>query len=265
MSQKPAPRNPDTLPTSGDPSGKCPRCGRICGFSEVRVEPLAIRLVVGQTPTAPERVTVEQVTVLECQGCRRKVMVVEVRDKETSELAGVLWWPTDHLGDLERVAGVPRDIVTAYSEGVRCLAVQAPNAAVALFRTAIAQIVEEKGSATAKAEKDLFKRIEQMVQEKTLWDNFGTWAHHVRSTGNAGAHGEKFDPVTIEQAIELQRFIRELINFLYELRHRRPTRRPRPHHFHARRQRRRDPLRVGAAIRSEAAMENRRHSRGTQI
>ena len=95
-----------------------------------------------------------------------------------------------------------------------------------MFRTVIAQIVADKGSAVAKAKRTLFERIEQMVQEKTLWDDFGDWAHHVRDTGNAGAHGEKFDPVTIDQATELQTFIREMLNFLYEQPARRAAARP---------------------------------------
>ena len=44
--------------------------------------------------------------------------------------------------------------------------------------------------------------------------------------GNAGAHGEKFDPVTIDQATELQTFIREMLNFLYEQPARRAAARP---------------------------------------
>lgn len=47
------------------------------------------------------------------------------------------------------------------------------------------------------------------------WEDFRDWAHHVRDTGNAGAHGERFDPVTIEQSKELETFIGEMINFLY--------------------------------------------------
>lgn len=168
---------------------------------------------IGESPNI--RAT-EQVTVFECMGCDECSLVVEIEPPGRTGLSGVLWWPTENLGDLERITGVSSGIVEAYSEGVRCLAVRAPHAAVAMFRTAIAEIVEDKGSPAAKSEKDLFKRIEQMVQDKTLWDTFGDWAHHIRSTGNAGAHPEKFDPVTMDQASDLQRFVRELLNFLYE-------------------------------------------------
>jgi hypothetical protein len=45
------------------------------------------------------------------------------------------------------------------------------------------------------------------VQDESLFDDFGDWAQHVRDTGNAGAHGEEFDPVTMGRAMELQVFI----------------------------------------------------------
>jgi hypothetical protein len=138
-------RNPDTLPNKGDPSGKCPRCGRVSNFAVIWSEVLRTGAI-GRTSGA-----VEWATVLECHGCHEKSVVVDVVDS-----------------------------------------------------------FEGSGGFT------LFDRIEQMVQEKTLWNDFGDWAHHVRDTGNAGAHGEKFDPVTMEQATDLQKFIRELINFLYE-------------------------------------------------
>jgi hypothetical protein len=206
--------NPDTLPNKSDPSGKCPRCGRVANFDTVRSEALRGGSI-GNTHG-----TTEWVTVLACHGCHEKSVVVDVAHSlhDASRgfaYHGVMWWPTDHLGDLEQVAGVPQDIVTAYSEGVRCLAVQAPNAAVAMFRTVLAHIVEDKGSPAAKATGSLFGRIEQMVQDRTLWDDFGDWAHHVRDTGNAGAHGEKFDPVAMDQATDLQKFIRAMLDFLY--------------------------------------------------
>jgi Domain of unknown function (DUF4145) len=209
--------NPDTLPNKSDPTGKCPRCARVANFAVVSSEGLRS----GSIDNTRTHGTIEWVTVLECHGCHGKSLVVDLVDSFHGgglgfACHGVMWWPTDNLGDIEQLAGVPKDIVAAYSEGVRCLAVQAPNAAVAMFRTAIAQIVEEKGSAAAKAKSSLFDRIEQMVQEKALWEGFGNWAHHVRKTGNAGAHGEKFDPVTLEQATDLQKFLRGLISFLYE-------------------------------------------------
>ncbi|SLI54545.1 Uncharacterised protein [Mycobacteroides abscessus subsp. bolletii] len=110
---------------------------------------------------------------------------------------------------------MPEDIVATYSEGVRCVGVQSPNAASAMFRTVIAKIVQDKGSEAARKANTLNLAIKQMVADRALFEDFGDWADHVRAAGNAGAHGEKFEPVDMEQATELKTFIRELINFLY--------------------------------------------------
>lgn len=202
-------RNPDTLPTGHDPSGRCLRCGRVSNFNVTTTAALRER---GSAQTG-RRYSVEEVSVLECHGCNGRSVVVDSQEDSVG-WHGLLWWPTPGL-EHENAPGVPDKVAAAYLEGIRCIAVQAPNAAVAMFRTVVAQIVEDKGSEAAKAKTNLYQRIEQMVADRTLWEDFGEWAHHVRDTGNAGAHGEKFDPVTIEQATELQRFIGELINFLY--------------------------------------------------
>lgn len=212
--------NPDTLPTVRDPSGRCPRCGRISNFTVVNITDLE---VVG-TPEGIRRVQV--VATIECMGCLERSVVIEDEINDQHGRQGVLWWPADHLVEIDENASVPDKIYEAYAEGIRCLSVQAPNAAVALFRTVIAQIVEDRGSPAAKGKNTLYDRIDQMVSDRTLWDDFGDWAHHIRQTGNAGAHGEKFDPVTMEQAQELQQFVRELINFLYEQPARRAAAKP---------------------------------------
>ncbi|MFL0237816.1 DUF4145 domain-containing protein [Mycobacterium sp. SMC-17] len=198
-------RNPDTLPTSVDSSGTCGRCGRIAQFTHVHT-------VVLKRRTAFAVGAVERAVVLQCQGCLDSIVVIELFADRAAK--GLYWWPMPGF-EAQAEAGVPKDVADAYNEGSRCIAVDAPNAAVAMFRTAIAQIVSDKGSATAKAEKDLYRRIEKMAEEGALFQSFGGWAHHIRKVGNAGAHGEAFEPVATDDATELQRFVGQLIDFLY--------------------------------------------------
>ena len=217
--------NPDTLPTASDPAGQCARCGRISNFQVLAVTPI--------TRLADDRGrgrTVEQVAVLQCMGCHENSAALEAEINDQYGMQGVLWWPTHDLGLTADSAGVPQDVVDAYSEGVRCISVHAPNAAAAMLRTTIAHIVMNKGSEEAKAKRDLKAKINQMALEGTLWNGFGDAAHHVRELGNAGAHGEAFEPVSMEQATDLQNFVKELINFIYIQPHKRaqalrPTRR----------------------------------------
>jgi Domain of unknown function (DUF4145) len=214
-------RNPDTLPTSGDPSGPCLRCGRTSNFNVVNSWPMLTLRDMAPPPRGGRPVSrdVELVTVLQCQGCTRQSVVVEAEIGDQHGLKAVMWWPSDHVADVQSFAAtVPSDVLEAYSEGSRCLAVQAPNAAAAMFRTTIAQIIWDKGSAEAQAKlqnSTLNNAIIQMEQDGTMWSEFGDWAHHIRATGNAGAHGEAFDPLDMEQATELQTFIKHIIEFLY--------------------------------------------------
>lgn len=154
--------------------------------------------------------------MLRCMGCQGTSVVIEAEIGDQYGMKPVQYYPTDHLADVHTGAGVPAEIINAYSEGARCLSVQSPNAAAAMFRTSLAQIVQDKGSVDAKKQKTLNLAIKQMVTDRTLWEDFGDWADHIRDTGNAGAHGEAFDPVSMDQATDLKKFARELINFLYE-------------------------------------------------
>lgn len=216
------PQNPDTLPTSGDPCGPCPRCGRTSNFNVV--QSWAMATLHGRTPpqpggSRPVSRDVELVTVLQCQGCNRQSVVVEAEINDQYGLKPVMWWPSEHVANVRSFATVvPSDVLEAYSEGLRCLAVDAPNAAAAMFRTTIAQIIQDKGSDAARNKlrtSTLNSAIIQMEADGTMWSEFGDWAHHIRHTGNAGAHGEAFEPLDMEQATELQAFIQQIIEFLY--------------------------------------------------
>jgi len=194
-------RNPDTLPTSRDPSGTCPRCGRVSNFTPEQ----SLNL----------RSSVESVTPLRCQDCRDAIIVVEAFGHldGVSKWRGVHWWPKP--GHLEDAADVPTNLASAFQEGVRCVGVEAPHAAVAMFRNALSQIVQDKGSEEARKKRTLNDAVKQMADDRTLHDGFKEWADHVRTVGNAGAHQETWDEIPLEQAQELQDLVKHLIDTLY--------------------------------------------------
>lgn len=200
-------RDPDTLPSSLDPSGRCPRCERISNFGVGT----AVRTVaVGPASTAPYD---EQSVALICQGCGDSTIVIERRRNTYQRWSPVFWYPKPgHLGD---TTDVPKEIAGAFDEGVRCVSVDAANAAVAMFRNALAQIVQDKGSEAAKKKNTLNDAVKQMVVDRTLHDGFKEWADHVRKVGNAGAHQESWEEIPIEQAQELCELVKHLIDTLY--------------------------------------------------
>lgn len=206
-------RSVDTLPSTADRGGPCPRCGRLSSFTLKQSVAMSEHLTVPAGPGSPAvKRWMEQVAVLVCQGCEEAVVVVEVRDAWGSPQP-VMWWPMPGAGRLDE--SIPEQVAKAYGEGVRCLAVQVPNAAAAMLRSCLAQVVQDRGSDAAKGKRTLNDAIKQMVKDGALLPLLGEWAGHVREMGNAGAHPEVFGAVTQEEADELQRLVASLLEFLY--------------------------------------------------
>ncbi len=159
--------------------------------------------------------TVEKVSILRCQGCREAMIVAEKFSNVdgVAKWRGIHWWPKAGYG--EDMVDVPPNLASAFDEGVRCVGVEAPHAAVAMFRNALAQIVQDKGSESARGKKTLNDAVKQMVEDRTLHDGFKEWADHVRTVGNAGAHQESWETVPLHQAQELQDLLLHLIDTLY--------------------------------------------------
>jgi hypothetical protein len=126
---------------------------------------------------------------------------------------GVHWWPTPGAQSLG--AEVTTNVAGAYAEGVRCLSAGSPNGAVAMSRTAMTWIVDDKGRANAKAKGDLKDKVKQMAADGGLTATLGSWIDHVRLYGNAGAHPDLFGGVSIDEAKDVARLTETLIELLY--------------------------------------------------
>jgi hypothetical protein len=225
--QQPAssPSQDERLPDSSRPFGPCPRCNRHSSFTLQHSWPVTFdhrRKIVGVSQAEP--VVNERAALLGCQGCRQGVVVVEERclngvpvrkgaKSGTESWSGIHWWPMP--GTQRGSDDVPVAIADAVAEGYRCLAAQAPRAAVVMFRSALALIVDERASETAKAKKSLYAQLKQMAQDKDLDAALGDFADHIRVVGNAGAHPSTLDPVAMDEAAELAEFISHMLAYLY--------------------------------------------------
>ncbi|HEY6746067.1 MAG TPA: hypothetical protein VI357_10155 [Mycobacteriales bacterium] len=139
----------------------------------------------------------QDVLVLHADGCRQDLVVVEERltgglrdgaEGGTVTWRGIHWWPTPGATKASD-ASVPTNVAASHAEGVRCLSADAPHGAVALLRTPLAYIVQDRGSAAAQAKKTLNDAIKQMVAESTLSDAFTDWATHIRERQRRCAPG----------------------------------------------------------------------------
>ena len=111
---------------------------------------------------------------------------------------------------------MPAPITASYDEAVRCLSAGAPNGAAALLRSALARIVADKGTETAKAKRDLSDKIKQMIRDGGPLGALGDWAKHVNLYGNAGAHPEVYGDVAPEEVRDVAALARSMIELLYE-------------------------------------------------
>jgi len=154
-------------------------------------------------------------------GCNDCLIVVEemVRGAQAGGIPavykGIHWWPTPGSTDLD--PDIPPDVGSAYSEGMRALSVKAPRAAAVMFRGMLAQLVMDKGSDTAKAKRNLFDRLEQMSTDGSLHPSLIEWAREIRVLGNVAAHPDSLDPVSEQEAADLGRLCRQLLNVIYEV------------------------------------------------
>jgi hypothetical protein len=222
--------DPDTPPDSSDPAGACPRCGRVSNFTLIGAVPVTFAGG-GYTITfegEQERIDSQRAAILECSGCRARIVVIEDKyvGNERAEgfrgggvinYRGIWWWPPPGVGDLE--AAIPVEISDAYSEGVRAMWARAPRGAAVMFRRTLEAIVKTSGSAAAQAAatKNLAAGVSAMAEEGALDRNLAEWAKEIRLVGNVGGHFDPIDDVTQEEADNLARLLRELLRYLYEM------------------------------------------------
>lgn len=219
------PKPADALPDSTEPNGPCPRCGRVSNFGRVGSLPLSFNSSVLIGPDNKSmRDHDEQVTVLGCPGCNQGVVVIEEKyvggraarsggNSGVIQWRGIHWWPSP--GMKATAPDIPAAVGEAMAEGTRCLAIQAPRAAVVMFRGALAEIVTDRGSATAQGKHSLAGQLKQMGSEGALDNTLADWADHIRVIGNAGAHPNTLAPVSIKEAEELARLLASLLDYLY--------------------------------------------------
>ena len=196
--------DPDTLPSTTDPGGRCSRCGRVSNFA-IEATFATIR--------NSSNVPTERVAVLRCMGCAKGTVVLEALVH--GQWVPIHWWPLDGGETLDQA--VPSNVASCYDEGMRALSVHAARAAVVMFRAALAEIVSILGSAQAQGRNTLYEQLAQMEQEGTLHPHLVEWAKEIRLLGNIGAHPNSLGAVSDEDAAELGRLTKQLIEVLFEV------------------------------------------------
>ncbi|CAO3439717.1 DUF4145 domain-containing protein [Azospirillum argentinense] len=218
---EPLPVTSDAPPDSEKSSGTCPRCGTHSSFEYLNSLPLTFdggRLHHRDgtsTPTYSDRAT-----VMICRHCHQGVLVLEeawVGDnpaREQPKGGGVItwrgfhWWPNP--GAVLHDA-VPVHIRTAFNEAVQAVSANCPRAGVVMARRTLEAITADKGEDKG----PLHQRLRALADKNLLVPTLADWAKEVRIIGNAGAHYDPMDEVSIEDARQLLGFMKDLMNYLY--------------------------------------------------
>jgi hypothetical protein len=199
--------NPDTLPSTDDPCGPCPGCGRVSNFMVTTYQGRdRLPYVGGRNRPA----------VLTCV-CGAGTLVIEA-EADDGTLTPIFWWPTPGAGQLD--PAVPVEVARAYDEGVRILAIGIPRMAVGSFRLMLAYVFEEFLPEDGKLDKLTIGLQLRHLREKGLIPvALDEWAGSIIAFGNAGVHANARDLDEPSQADgeQVQQLCRHLIKSLYEI------------------------------------------------
>lgn len=205
-------------PRSDKPTATCPRCGTVAVSMEHRSE----RIKVDPHHAA---------SVMSCNHCRKGTVVVERGEFKTLQsdnlrapgitrftvAESVLWWPTPGASvEIDPDAALPEKALEAYDEGLRCLAVRAPNAGAGRFRTALAVIANHKGGEPVQKERQLSKKLAALYAAQPFLTGIEEHAETIKLIGDAGTHQEDWPSISMEQADFARQLTRHLIQVLYE-------------------------------------------------
>nr|WP_128137698.1 DUF4145 domain-containing protein [Micromonospora provocatoris] len=197
-------------PQSNEARANCPRCGTVAA---------AFR--------RSNKINVDVhtwVLVATCEVCQDGTVIIE-RGTRMPVTGGtvynleqpIFWWPTPNSAErIDPDAGLPDKARDAYAEGLRCLAVQAPNAAAGRFRSALAVIADNKGGEDVKSERTLTGKLKRLYEGNPLLIALGEHTDTIKVIGDAGTHQEDWPPLSQEQAELAGQLVRHLIEALYE-------------------------------------------------
>lgn len=160
--------------------------------------------------------TLKRVTVYQCRACYEGCLVVEEKH-EDGDFKGIHWWPPPGAAQLDKA--IPLDLAGAYREGMRCLGAASPHAAAVMYRRTIEGIVRDKGSEKAIKQlenSDLPGALKIMANEHDLDATLAGWADEARGLGNVGGHFDPLEEVNLEQAADLARLVRQILQYKYE-------------------------------------------------
>lgn len=178
------------LPRSVAWRGSCPHCGRAVLFTHRH----------NFTNNAGEHF------LMECPSCLKSVLIIQSGKHAKGYPSGPPPVVDEHLSG---------HIRADYEEAQRCESAGLHTAAAIMCRRLIELSTKEKGAEG----RNLYERIESLVEARVLTSELGKVAHRIRIIGNNGAHPDYPDLIGLGQkdAEEALEFVKIYTDYVYVL------------------------------------------------
>lgn len=216
------PEKHEGLPDSLRPSGLCSRCGIQSSFEILGSLPATFDssyLMIDNDQR--EQTLIDRVSSLRCNHCKQCVVVVEEewigdhpkRERKHGGIVnyrGIHWWP---LPETNLSSDIPNNIADVVAESAGAIYANCPRASAVMSRRALEAICVDKGETNG----TLHGRLRELGNRNILQPALADWAQEIRLIGNVGAHFDPIQNVELDDAIQLMKFLLELLKYLYEL------------------------------------------------
>jgi len=190
-----------------------------CPYCDNKTLKEEARIYEGETNTYPLHYHV----IRRCAFCK-KLSFIHSWDYRTGGSFPVSQTTIANLYPLKSIAEtltmqIPAKIKADYVEGIKALGSGCIKSACVMFRRAVQNAVIELGASKRKKLED---QIDQLERKRIITPELKDLAHEMRVVGNLGAHPlkDEFDQLKREDAIEMESFLKEFINYCFVLRKR---------------------------------------------
>lgn len=194
-------------------SGACPHCSVTSFFQPVQIH-------MEKPVTKGNAWEQRAASICECCNCKQFILVVGVRITGTgvsldntgnvnSAFTFIGAFPMGKPNDAADES-IPEGVREDFKEAKRCHFIQAYKATVIMCRRVLESSADDLGAKGA----SLREQIDDLFKTGKITQSLRDFAHHLRMTGNKGAHAD-VDSVSAEDAADMIQFTNQHLDFVY--------------------------------------------------
>jgi len=199
-------------------SGKCPHCSVAAFFPQ--------SVIYLEKPVSRDGNRWEQraASICECSSCKQFILVVGIR---TTPAGGSLDSTTQGVKAPFSLVGVfpigkpneavdksvPKGVAEDFKEAQRCYFIKANRATAIMCRRSLETSTADLGAQG----KNLRAKIDDLSSKGRITQVLRDFAHHLRATGNLGAHDPSVGAISRKDAADVLQFTQQYLDHIYVL------------------------------------------------